>query len=206
MTAELTQENIETAMATTRGINSLLDPVQFNHMARVAKMLSQSTIVPQNYQGKTADCLIALDMANRMNINPMMVMQTLYVVKGKPSWSGQACATLIQNCGRFTDVEHVRTGEKGQLNRGCYYTAVNKTTGKKLEGIEVTIAMATAEGWLSNSKWKNMPELMLMYRAASFFAKEFCPDVLMGVQTDFEIDDVSLRSKAVVNTQKVEVE
>lgn len=189
MANEITTQSAEQYLAVTHGVDGLLDPEKFNHLARVANMLSKSSIVPQNYQGKPEDCLIALDMASRINTNPLMVMQNLYVVKGKPSWSGQACATLINNCGRFSNVEHIRTGEIGKQDRGCYYTAIDKASGKQVKGVEVTMSMAQGEGWTSNTKWKNMPELMLMYRAASFFAKEFCPDVLMGVQTDAEIED-----------------
>lgn len=189
MQNELTQQNAEMVLSATGGLDNWLDPEKFNHLARVSAMLAKSSIVPSNYQGKPEDCMIAMDMASRMNMNPLAIMQSLYVVKGKPSWSGQACASLIMNCGRFSDVQHVRTGEIGEASRGCYYTAISKETRNILRGIEVTIAMASAEGWTANPKWKNMPELMLMYRAASFFAKEFCPDVLMGVQTDVEVED-----------------
>lgn len=189
MPNELTVQEAETLLTTVNSMNNFLDPVQFEQMARVAKMFSQSTIVPANYQNKPADCLIAIDMANRINVNVLFVMQNLFVVKGKPSWSGQACATLINNCGRFSDVKHIRTGEMGTPQRGCYFTAVDKETAEQLKGVEVTMAMAQAEGWTSNTKWKNMPELMLVYRAASFFAKEHCPDVLSGVSTDYEVLD-----------------
>jgi hypothetical protein len=53
------------------------------------------------------------------------------------------------------------------------------------------MAMAKSEGWTSNTKWKNMPEQMLGYRAASFFARMYCPEALMGLQTYDEIIDVS---------------
>ena len=82
----------------------------------------------------------------------------------------------------------VYTGTKGTDTRGCYIKAVTKS-GEVLTGTEVTIAMAKAEGWLSNSKWKNMPEQMLAYRAAAFFARVYCPEVLMGVSVEGEVED-----------------
>jgi hypothetical protein len=60
--------------------------------SRQANMLAGSGLVPEGYQKSPANCLIAIDFANRMNIPPLMVMQNLYVVKGKPSWSGAFCA------------------------------------------------------------------------------------------------------------------
>ena len=90
----------------------------------------------------------------------------------------------------FTNVRLVYTGTKGTDNRGAYVTALSVSDGSVVDGAEVTIAMAKAEGWISNPKWRNMPELMLAYRAASFFAKANCPEALLGIQTAEEVEDV----------------
>ena len=165
------------------------DKEQFNQLLRAAQMLSQTSIVPQSYQGKPQDCFVAIEMATRMSVSPMVVMQNMYIVKGKPSWAGQACTMLINSCGKFRDVKHVYTGDKGTENRGCYVTATRISDGERIDGVEVTINMAKAEGWTSNPKWRNMPELMLAYRASAFFARVYCPEALMGVQTSEEIYD-----------------
>ena len=179
------------------GGNVWQDKEQFNQLLRVSQMLSQSTLVPQNYQNKPQDCFIATEMATRMNISPIFVMQNLYVVKGKPSWAGQACMAMINACGKFKDVKHVYTGKKGTDDRGCYVTATRISDGETVTGTEVTMALAKSEGWTSNSKWRNMPEQMLAYRAASFFARVFCPEALMGLQTyDEVVDSESKPNKA----------
>ena len=162
---------------------------QFNHLLRAAQMLSQTSIIPQSYQNKPQDCFVAIEMANRMGVSPMVVMQNMYVVKGKPSWAGQACTMLINSCGKFKDVKHIYTGEKGKPNRGCYVTATRISDGSQVDGVEVTMQMAQSEGWTSNSKWRNMPELMLAYRASAFFARVYCPEAMMGVQTAEEVYD-----------------
>lgn len=172
------------------GIGDWLDKGKFDQILRVSQMLSRSHLVPQQYQGNVEDCTIALDMAARMGVNPMMVMQNLYVVKGKPSWSGQACMALINASGKFYDVKHVYFGKEGTDERGCYVTAIRYGNDEIVNGTKVTIQMAKAEGWTSNSKWKNMPEQMLAYRAASFFARIYCPEMLMGCQTADEVADV----------------
>ena len=166
-----------------------------DQLARAANAWAKSNIIPQNYQGNTPNCMVALEMSSRMGVSPMIVMQNMYVVKGKPSWSGQACIMLINNCGKFTDVKHIYTGEKGTDNRGCYVTAVRIADGEKVDGVEVTMSMAKAEGWISNPKWKNMPELMLAYRAAAFFARINCPEALMGAHTVEEMQDISGESR-----------
>ena len=171
-------------------LENWMDKNRFNHMARVAAMLAKSQLVPQNYQNKPEDCMIAFDMASRIGVSPLMVMQNLYVVKGKPSWSGQACMAIIKASARFRDVKHVYFGETGTDSRGCFVSAVRAADGEAVEGVHVTVGMAKAEGWTSNPKWRNMTELMLAYRAATFFARVHCPDLLMGCQTAEEVDDI----------------
>lgn len=175
-------------------LSAWTDKNQFDQLLRAANMLSKTSIIPAHYQGKPQDCFVAIEMANRMNISPMVVMQNMYVVKGKPSWAGQACIMLINSCGKFRDVKHVYTGEKGKQNRGCYVTATRVSDGSQVDGVEVTLAMAQSEGWMSNPKWKNLPELMLAYRAAAFFARVYCPEAMMGVQTSEEVYDAEAKT------------
>lgn len=178
-----TQTQTQLAPHTDTGIIS-----DFRQYFKMASELCKADIIPQAYKGKVADTAIAIDMANRMGVSPMMVMQSMYVVKGKPSWSGQACLSFIR--AKFTDVKVIYVGAKGTDDRGCYVKATDKD-GDVLEGTTVTMAMAKAEGWTSNSKWRNMPEQMLAYRAASFFARVHCPETLMGVQVEGEVEDSS---------------
>ena len=172
------------------------DKKQFDQLLRAANMLSQTSIIPATYQGKPQDCFVALEMATRMGVSPLVVMQNMYVVKGKPAWAGQACTMFINSCGKFTGVKHVYTGEKVTDSRGCYVTATRISDGVQVNGVEVTIAMAKAEGWTSNTKWRNMPELMLAYRASAFFARVHCPEALMGVQLVDEIYDTETSRNA----------
>lgn len=172
----------------TAGVFSSIE--NFKDLFDIGKMFASSSLVPQAYQGKAMDCAIAVDMANRMGISPMMVMQNLYVVKGKPSWSGQACTALIEGSGKFKNLRHIYTGTKGTDTRGCYVEAVRIDNGEVVQGTEVTMEMAKLEGWLSNSKWKSMPDQMLAYRASAFFARVHIPNALMGVAVEGEAENI----------------
>lgn len=174
-------------------VSAFSNPESFQQLFDMGKMFAASTLVPQSYQGKPMDCAIAVDMANRMNVSPMMVMQNLYVVKGKPSWSGQACMSMIQASPKFKNVEMIYTGERNTDTWGCYVMAVSRDTGKVIKGTEVTIDMAKKEEWYgrSGSKWKTMPEQMLAYRAAAFFARVHIPNALMGCAVEGEAEDIA---------------
>lgn len=164
------------------------DKDSMNHAWKSATMLAKSDVVPTSYQGKPENCFIALGIAIRSGLEPVVVMQNLYIVRGKPNWSGQACNMLINNSGRYKVIKPVYFGDKGSPNRGCYLLC-RDNDGEDVEGPDVTIAMAKAEGW--GSKWKTMPEIMLAYRASTFFARVYCPEVLFGFRTMGEHEDIS---------------
>lgn len=161
-------------------------------VSRIADRYANSSMVPDTYKGKPDNCFVAVELASRMDVSPVLVMQNLYIVQGKPSWAGQACKALIDGCGKFRDSDYVLTGNRGDDSWGCYLQAVRVSTGKLVKGTEVTIKMAKDEGWYgkNGSKWKTMPEQMLKYRAAAFFARTECPEALMGFQTAEEVEDV----------------
>jgi hypothetical protein len=157
-----------------------------------AKYLSASALVPETYQNRPENCLIALDLANRSGMSPLTVMQNLYVVKGKPAWAGQFAIALVNASRRFSrPLKPIFFGEEGTMTWGCYMETYD-FEGNKVIGSKITMQMAKDEGWIdkSGSKWKTMPEQMLMYRAGAFFARVHCPDVLYGVQMVEEVKDV----------------
>jgi hypothetical protein len=159
---------------------------------RVATALSKSTLIPKDYQNNLPNCLVALNMANRLGADPLMVMQNLYIVHGRPAWSSQFLIATANASGKFSPLRYRFTGTKGKDDYGCVCSAVCGTTGEILESTEITIAMAKAEGWFdkSGSKWKTMPEQMLRYRSASFFVRAYAPELSLGIATDDEARDV----------------
>ena len=174
-----------------------------NDYYTMAQVLAKSTMVPQSYQGNVSNCVIALEQAARMNCSPLMVMQQLYVVKGKPSWSGQACSMIVNGCGLFEKVKLNYVGEKGKDNYGAYVSAIKKEDGSEVIGATVDMAMAKAEGWTSNTKWKSMTEQMLGYRAYAFFARLHCPNALSGFHVEGEIEDIEASRKKISSLNRV---
>ena len=206
----------------------------FELMQRAAKLLSSSTLVPAAYRAviekldrfgnvkdarenpnALANSVVALNMAQRMGADPLMVMQNLYVVEGRPSWSSQWIIAAINGCGRFSplrydledlgdkEVEYTttewadgnRTLKKHNVtirNLKCIAWAVEKETKEKITSPVITVEMAVKEGWYqrNGSKWQTMPEVMLRYRTASFFGKLYAPELLMGLQTVEEMQDI----------------
>ena len=172
------------------GMTMWSDTKSMNAAMKVANMLAKSQLLPEQYIGHPENCLIAIDIANRMRVSPLLVAQNLYIVRGKPGWSGSFAISAINNCGKFSPLDFVYTKNGGG---GCYAQATRLSDGKLLKGTEITLDMAQKEGWSTKpgSKWLTMSEQMLAYRAGSFFARAYCPEVLLGVQTIDEIQDVN---------------
>lgn len=203
MTAPTTLDNLRSPApreanlpAVAPGFGSLQS---FELMQRAAKMLSHSTLVPVAYRAKTEikeygkvtgyddnpnglpNCVVALNMAQRMGADPLMVMQNLYVVEGRPSWSSQFIIAAINSCGRYSALRFVLTepteptvvpykatewqdspnGGKAKKvivektvtvrHQSCYAWAIEKETGERLESPVISIQMAIDEGWLTKN-------------------------------------------------------
>jgi hypothetical protein len=163
---------------TTTSVKSVYSSIQsFESAQRMAKSLAESDIVPTLYRGKLGNCIVALELANRMGMSTVQVMQNLNIIHGRPSWSSQFIIGLIQGCGRFLDFDYVESADS------CQCVATAKTTGKQVSGPKITIDMAKREGWTKNTKWSTMPQTMLRYRAASAFGRFHIPDLILGIQS-----------------------
>ncbi len=169
----------------------LVDSASFELSQRVARALSTSTMVPKEYQGNISNCLIALEMAQRLGASPLMVMQNLYIVHGRPGWSSKFLIASFNQCGRFSAIRYIWSGTEGKDEWSCQAWATECATGEKITGPVISIALAKKEGWFqkSGSKWQTIPQLMLMYRAAGWLVNTHAPEISMGFNSTEELGD-----------------
>lgn len=213
--------------APQQAVVNFFDPVQFDTMQRVCKMFASSELVPDMYKASEknppekaiSNCMIAIEIAQRIGASPLMVMQNMVPIYGKPSWSSKFLVATVNTCGRFKPLQY-RFTEKGALGMVDYTDyeyqngrklAVRKQfDGKKIIDIEcvaftsakdsdallesspVSIRLAIQEGWYTKngSKWQTMTKQMLMYRAASFWTSAYAPELSMGMRTVEEQQDI----------------
>lgn len=183
----------------TNGVYGSSD--SFKLAYQMAKGLASSTIVPLNFQNNEGNCLIAISQAQKFNIDPLTVMQNLYVIQGRPSWKSSFIIAMINNSGKFDIELQYEEEEKDGKPYSCKcWTTLD---GRKVEGIKVTMDMADKEGWTkkNGSKWNTLPALMLRYRAASFFASFNCPELTSGMYTkeEYEDNDFGKQKKSTLN-------
>ena len=182
-------ETLPTLNGTGEELPSMLASSQaFEHVQRVAKVFAASKLVPTNYQVNIADCIVALQMANRMQIDPFVFMQNTYIVHGKPAIEGKFAIALVNKLGPYPDGVKFKTEGEGDSLK---VTAFGVRANGEIDSCTVSYQQAKDMGWVSkNPIWKQMPEQMLHYRAGSWLARRYCPEVLMGLQTTEEVRDV----------------
>ena len=183
---------------TTTSNKSVYSSIQsFESAQRIAASLADSALVPNAYRGQAGlpNCIVAIEIANRMGMSPFQVMQSLNVIHGRPSWSSQFIIGLIETCGRFEGF----TWERGEGWSECH--AFKKDgAGTPAPGPRITLDMAKKEGWTKNSKWQSMPGVMLDYRAATAFGRLYIPDLLLGLRSIEENEVIDAEIEVVEET------
>lgn len=186
--------------ANTIGVFASLD--NFVNAQRMANVLAASSMVPKEFQGNVANCVIALELASRLGASPFMIMQNLDVIHGKPALRATFLIGTVNTCGRFMPLSYEFRGNinsRDDDDAGCRAIGVERSSGLVLEGTWITWRMVKSEGWLSKngSKWSTMPEQMFRYRAASFWTRAYAPDVMLGMQTAEEAREIVVEAEEV---------
>lgn len=159
---------------------------------RMAKALASSSLVPDVYRGNLPNVLIAMELAGRIGVSVFAAMQNLDIIHGRPSWRATFLIGTVNACGRFSPLRFRFQGEPGKDSWGCRCYAVDRESSDECVGPLVTIGLAKAEGWYEKkgSKWKTIPELMLHYRAAAFWARIYAPELSLGMSTVEEAQEM----------------
>lgn len=168
------------------------------HFTAAATVFAQSQLVPKHLQGKVQDCLILMNMAMRMQEDPLLVLQNCFVVSGTPGFKTQFLIARANASGQLKskirwNVERLEPAVlklEGFEMPNLSVTAQAVDNFGELMEASVTSDMAIREKWTSNPKYRSMPEHMLRWRSAAFLIRLHMPEVMMGMQTIEEIEDV----------------
>lgn len=167
---------------------------------RLGKLYSQTSLVPEHYRGKPADCAIAVQMAQRCRVDPMAFMQSSYIVHGRPGIETKFAVAMLNRSGLIKGpIAHDEFEHNGKKAMRC--RVVCARTGEEIIGPAVTWDMVQSENWdkprgTQKSKWQTMPEMMLRYRSSIFLIRQYFPEVLLGMMTTDELEDIDIAETA----------
>jgi len=171
-----------------KDLPAIPDDAQFQRLWRMGSLLSKSQFVPERFRGKPEDCVVGIQMAARLQADPLMVLQNVQVIHGTPGMSAKFQFALANQRGPFAGPIRFRTTGEGDAMKVTAY-AIFKDGGDTVEA-SASMEMAKAEGWTKNPKYQSMPEQMLRYRAGTLLIRLYCPEVVLGMLATDELEDM----------------
>lgn len=195
---------------------------KFAFMQRRANALMTADMIPKAYKGNMGNCMIALDVAERLGCGEIEVMQNLDVIHGRPAWRAKWLVARVNASGklrgnlqyvwedgeektihyRLVSYENnqrvVNEGDQKIRDRVCY--AIGETAqGQILIGPKISLKLAVEEGWYNKpgSKWQTMEEKMFMWRAAAWWVDIYMPEAALGFMTAEEATDATFNEREV---------
>jgi len=168
-----------------------------------AKIVAASGLVPEHFRKYPQAVYTAVGLAKSMGEDPIYVMQSMYFIKGRPGWTS---AFLLSRLRRTETIEGtVRYDIEDTEDNGLTVRArcVDAETGDEIVGPAATMRMAIDDNWVKNEKYRSMPEIMLRNRALAFLVRYHYADILAGLPSAEELQDVDAATVATVATSPV---
>mgnify|MGYP003655375376 CR=1 FL=1 len=169
-------------------IKSNFSPANLDEAMHLSGVLSQSSIVPSSYKGKSEDILVAIIMGSELGFSPIASLQNIATINGKPSIYGDAMLALVKNSPLCEDV--IESTFKGEKQEDSGAVCVVKRKGMEPVTVTFTVGDAIRAGlWKKAGPWTMYPKRMLQMRARSFALRDAFPDVLRGLVATEEVED-----------------
>lgn len=179
-----------TNLVTTR---KSLQPQTMDEAMRFAEVISKSAMVPKEYQGKPANTLVAVQWGMELGLAPMQALQNIAVINGKPSVYGDALLAMVRADSRCRGVQEYVEGKGDDMTAVCI---IKRAHGDDIEEIKRTFSVGQAKQarlWGKPGPWQQYPERMLQHRARGNAIRDGFPDVIKGLVTVEEAQDMEPR-------------
>ena len=168
----------------------------FAFVQRKAQAFIKSSILPANFKN-IGDVIILDEMSRDLGVSMIMLAQQLFIVHGKSGMSGQLVLALLNKADKFDRPLMFEERESPWGVRAYSFIGEDRLNGEWIDD-----QLISANGWGSNPKWKTMKGQMAKYRAGTWFARVYAPEILMGFQEVEEINDVYIQD----NDKPVKIE
>lgn len=171
---------------------ALFDTARFEHMQRIANVMALASLIPDHLKGKgrehdahnvtVANCFMVINQAQRWNVDPFSIAPETYVVAGKLGYQGKLIAAIVNS----------RAGLKRNLDYTFEGSGDERTVtviGEfEREDKARTITLQVKDAKTDNKMWVKDPDQKLVYSGSTKWARRYCPEVLLGVLTDDDLD------------------
>lgn len=170
-------------------MNELMTAGSLAERMNYAQALAASNLLPASYRKQPANVLVAIEYGYALGLAPMVAIQSIHVVDGKPTASAQLIGGLVRRAGHRLRV----SGD----DRHAVAEIVRSDDPEYGFKSEWTLERAQAAGLLGKGSWKSYPAAMLKARAITEVARDACPEVLAGVaytpeELGAEVEDMDI--------------
>ena len=197
---------------TVSASNAVFNVQALGQLTAFAELMAQSAVtVPKHLAGKPADCMAIVMQAMQWGMNPYAVAQKTHLVNGVLGYEAQLVNAVISSSsaivGRFHyeyggDWEKI-AGVKGERDELGLYIRVGAVLRGETEitwGECIFLADITTR---NSPLWKTAPKQQIAYLAVKYWARLYCPEVILGVYSPDEVDQKPEREINPAPTQRV---
>mgnify|MGYP005982483891 CR=1 FL=1 len=195
----------EQAPNTISASNAVFNVQALGQLTAFADLMAQSAVtVPKHLAGKPADCMAIVMQAMQWGMNPYAVAQKTHLVNGVLGYEAQLVNAVISSSsaiqGRFHyeyggDWEKIAGQKDGRDELGLYIRvgAVLRGEAEITWGEPIYLADITTR---NSPLWKTAPKQQIAYLAVKYWARLYCPEVILGV---YSPDEVEPRAEKEIN-------
>ena len=184
-----TQQVVDTRY--TQDVVPLMDTSKFEHMQRIARVMSECSLVPKELTKERdaafSNCFLVVNQASRWGMDPFALAQSTYFVSGKIGFEGKVIAAAINSDQRLDGrLDYSFSGDGDKLT--ITVSGTFRDTG------ETKTITGNVGQWKTNfGLWGKDPEQALVYRGTRQWARRWMPDRLLGVYSSDELDEMAAR-------------
>ena len=185
--------------------NAVFNVQALGQLTAFAELMAQSAVtVPKHLAGKPADCMAIVMQAMQWGMNPYAVAQKTHLVNGVLGYEAQLVNAVISSSsaivGRFHyeyggDWEKIAGKKDGRDELGLFVRvgAVLRGETDITWGENIYLADITTR---NSPLWKTAPKQQIAYLAVKYWARLYCPEVILGV---YSPDEVEPRTEKEIN-------
>lgn len=160
----------------------------WEEIERFAERAARSGMVPRDFIGKPDAICIAIQLGSELGLAPMQSLQSIAVINGRPSVWGDATMALCRASGVAAYIKEWHEGSGENLT---YYCESQRRDDPNPVRASFSISDAKKAGLFGKAgPWTQYLPRMLQMRARGFGLRDAFPDVLKGLITTEEAQDI----------------
>jgi len=204
-TTAITEQKRTNNLAAVSDDLQLFDSDKLDQILRLSDVMADMSILPDHLKidSKTkaalsrnqirANLFRIVNQALRWGFDPFSIIDETYMVAGKLGYQGKLIAAVVNTRAGLVDRLHYEFNDKAGDDKVIIVSGTFAATN-----ITEKLAVRLGDVKTTNDMWKKDPNQKLVYTGSIKWARRYCPEVILGVMTDDDLDAIAASSARVV--------